>query len=85
MDVAIAHQVAAGAVLAQRGDSWAVFSVFDPGQRVAHGLHLLISILTCGLWLPAWIFIAVTASKPQRYTLRLDVGPDGRISAAKVS
>jgi hypothetical protein len=25
-----------------------------------HGLHLLLTVLTCGLWLPVWIIVAVT-------------------------
>ncbi len=28
------------------------------GEKVNHVLHLLISVLLCGLWLPVWFFIA---------------------------
>jgi hypothetical protein len=28
--------------------------------RVNHGLHLILSLCTCGLWLPVWIIIALT-------------------------
>jgi hypothetical protein len=30
------------------------------GQKVNHVLHLLISVLLCGLWLPVWLVVAVT-------------------------
>lgn len=30
-----------------------------------HVLHLVITFLVCGLWLPVWIFLAVTACSPR--------------------
>ncbi|KAA0919983.1 hypothetical protein FQ137_06585 [Dietzia sp. ANT_WB102] len=31
-------------------------------KRVNHGLHLVLSILTAGLWLPVWIILAFANS-----------------------
>ncbi len=33
------------------------------GQKVNHVLHLLISIFLCGLWLPVWLFVALTGGE----------------------
>lgn len=30
-------------------------TVVQTGSRVPHGLHLVLTLLTCGLWLPVWI------------------------------
>lgn len=30
-------------------------------KRVRHGLHLFLSIITGGLWLPVWIIVAIAA------------------------
>lgn len=32
-------------------------------MQVKHGLHLVLTILTCGLWLPVWIIIAACTPK----------------------
>jgi hypothetical protein len=31
----------------------------DRGKPVNHALHLILSILTAGLWLPVWLIIAI--------------------------
>jgi hypothetical protein len=31
-----------------------------------HAFHLIMSIATCGLWLPVWLIVAVTARRPQQ-------------------
>lgn len=33
-------------------------AVLVKGQRVNHILHLLLSLVTVGLWIPVWIFLA---------------------------
>lgn len=33
------------------------FVVYNNGT--SHGLHLVLTILTCGLWLPVWIIVAI--------------------------
>ncbi|ANW64063.1 hypothetical protein BCA37_11060 [Mycobacterium sp. djl-10] len=29
------------------------------GGGTSHGLHLLLTLLTCGLWLPVWIIMII--------------------------
>lgn len=36
--------------------------VIDNRGRVNHVLHLLITLVTCGLWLPIWIILAIAES-----------------------
>jgi hypothetical protein len=28
-------------------------------RGTSHGLHLVLTILTCGAWLPVWIIVAI--------------------------
>lgn len=30
-------------------------------KKVRHGLHLFLTIITAGLWLPVWIIVAIAA------------------------
>ena len=30
---------------------------------VNHGLHLLLTVLTCGMWLPVWIIVAIMGGR----------------------
>ena len=41
------------------------------GKPVNHILHLLVSVLLCGLWLPVWLLIAATSGE-KRMTLAID-------------
>jgi hypothetical protein len=36
------------------------------GHENSHTLHLILSLLTCGIWIPVWIFIAITTGKRSR-------------------
>jgi len=36
--------------------------VHGNGKRVSHGLHLLLTLITAGLWLPVWIILAIANS-----------------------
>jgi hypothetical protein len=56
-----------GKVLARTPTS----AVVDVGTPVNHVLHLLISVLLCGLWLPVWLIIAVTGGE-RRITVMVD-------------
>lgn len=29
-------------------------------MRTSHGLHLFLTIITCGLWLPVWFLLTIT-------------------------
>lgn len=35
-------------------------NVAAPQRRTNHGLHLLLSIVTFGAWVPVWIVVAIT-------------------------
>lgn len=41
------------------------------GSRPNHVLHLLLSVITCGLWLPIWMLLTMT-NPPSRRNLRVD-------------
>lgn len=46
-------------------------AVVVTGQRVNHVLHLLISVLLCGFWLPVWLLVALTGGE-KRHVLSVD-------------
>ncbi|MDX2358516.1 hypothetical protein [Dietzia sp. PP-33] len=39
-----------------------VFVTQNGGKRVNHALHLILTVLTFGLWLPVWMILAITNS-----------------------
>lgn len=53
-------------------------TVVVTGRPVNHILHLLLTIVTGGLWLIAWVLIAATGGEK---TTTLTVAPDGRLLA----
>lgn len=56
----IAQQVAQGARVESQSDYQAVLI---SGRRVNHLLHLVLTVLTAGLWLLVWIYLAVTGGE----------------------
>jgi len=46
-------------------------AVIVSGQKINHVLHLLISVLLCGLWLPVWLVLAA-ANQERRRTIEVD-------------
>ena len=82
--VALGHQTAMGGVVADRGDYWAVVTVYWPGDNVQHGLHLVLCLVTCFAWLPFWILIALTAKGPRHETYRFTVDHQARVRLAKL-
>ncbi|QGJ88789.1 membrane protein [Mycobacterium phage Yecey3] len=34
--------------------------------RTNHAMHLMLSVISCGLWLPVWIFVAMINSSRTR-------------------
>lgn len=36
------------------------------GQRPNHILHLILSLITCGLWLPVWGFLGIFKGQKRR-------------------
>jgi hypothetical protein len=49
------------------------------GQKVNHILHLLISALLCGLWLPVWFFISLSGGEKRQVLI---VDPCGNVYRA---
>jgi hypothetical protein len=47
--------------------------VLVKGKDPNHILHLLLSVITAGLWLPVWFVMAVT-TKPNRVVIHVDAG-----------
>ena len=68
LDTEIARSVAAGGVLQSNTGGVAVISY---GWHPNHVLHLLLSVVTWGLWLPVWLALALI-SKPSRVMLTFD-------------
>lgn len=79
----IATYVTTGAVVVDSGDYWAVISGRSPGIKVNHVLHLVLTILTC-FWVVAWIILSSTAKRPSFWTIRIDIGNDGRPYTTKL-
>lgn len=52
-------------------------AVVVTGQRVNHILHLLVSVLLCGLWLPVWLVLGLSGGE-KRYVLSVD--PCGNVT-----
>ncbi|MCO5970295.1 helix-hairpin-helix domain-containing protein [Actinoallomurus soli] len=48
-----------------------VQAVMASGGQVNHALHLVITLLLCGLWLPVWIILAITGTE-KRLTITVD-------------
>ena len=69
LQAAIAHDVAA---TAGRVETVTPFTaVLAVGRPVNHVLHLLVSVLLCGLWLPVWALIAASGGE-RRSVLTVD-------------
>jgi hypothetical protein len=72
LDQRVAWWVSRGWSVQSRTDTQAVLAT---GHRPNHLLHLILSVLTLGLWLLVWIFVALGA-KEQLATV--SVAADGR-------
>ncbi|WP_396921662.1 hypothetical protein [Mycolicibacterium sp.] len=72
---ALSHEVA---VSRGRIESVTPYSaVLVTGQKVNHILHLLVSVLLCGLWLPIWLIISLNGGE-KRHVLTVD--PCGNVT-----
>ena len=49
-------------------------AVVVTGAPVNHILHLLLAVLTCGLWLPVWLLIVVLGGEKRRHLWIDDYG-----------
>lgn len=52
-------------------------AVIASGQPVNHVLHLLVSVLLCGFWIPVWILVTVAGGE-KRHVLSVD--PYGNVT-----
>jgi hypothetical protein len=68
LDRAVNRAVAGGGRLVSRGQ---VEAVVEFGRRPSHILHLLLTLVTCGLWLLVWLIDTLT-SPVSRRTLMVD-------------
>ena len=57
---AIATEVVGGGRVESQQDFQAVIV---HGQKVNHLLHLLIAVLTCGIWLLVWLILLLTGGE----------------------
>lgn len=65
LDARIARELASGAMLeSQAGYN----AVLIKGKKVNHILHLILSLITAGLWLIVWLVLVIT-NKRQRIVL----------------
>lgn len=56
----IQMSVASGRRVESQSDTNAVFV---KGKDVNHVLHVILSVLSCGLWLPVWLILIVTGGE----------------------
>jgi hypothetical protein len=68
LDELILMKIGRGATEITRSDYQVVLSY---GGKANHVLHGILSLLTLGLWLFVWLFIA-WGNKPKRYTYTVD-------------
>jgi len=68
LDRAVANELASGAELVSQAGTNAVLT---KGKKVNHILHLILSVLTAGIWLIVWAILVVT-NKPQRIVLSVN-------------
>jgi hypothetical protein len=76
LDAAVASHVQVGWAVESRSPTMAV--MVSHAASPNHVLHLLLSLVTCGLWLVVWLLVAVTSSGRTR-RVALTVGPNGEI------
>jgi hypothetical protein len=61
-----------GFMVVDRNDKALIAVLVKPGQKMNHLLHLLLSLVTCGIWIIVWIILAVTNVGDQRVRISID-------------
>jgi hypothetical protein len=70
-------RICAQAVSNEVRNGWRIESQTDynaylvRGQRTSHGLHIFVSVITLGLWLPVYA-VMLYANRTQRLTINVD-------------
>jgi len=77
LDTEIGRYVAKGYKLEYRHGNTAVIAF---GKRPNHVLHLILSIITFGLWLIVWLIVSLTGGEKRRL---LVLEADGSVSYRK--
>lgn len=67
---AVAQHVAVGWQVEYQADDRAVLAAASP--PVNHVLHLLLTLVTCGLWAIVWFVLALSRPPARRLTLAVD-------------
>src|SRR4249920_2240819 len=67
---AVSNEVRQGWNVQSQSDYQAVMIL--PGKKVHHLLHLILTILTAGLWAIVWIILVLTHKKEQRKVINVD-------------
>ncbi|MFB9835804.1 hypothetical protein ACFFNX_26840, partial [Actinoallomurus acaciae] len=68
---AVMRQVARGWRIESQVDNQAIMA---SGGDVNHAAHLVVSFLTCGLWVPIWVIFGVVGSEKR---VSITVDPNG--------
>lgn len=55
-------------------------AVLVKGRRPNHVLHLILSLVTLGVWIPVWFFVACFAGEKRQ---AITIGPDGSVEKAR--
>ncbi len=63
-----------GLTVADRNDKTLVAVLVKPSGKVNNVLHVIISFISCGLWLPVWGILAMANPKEQRFRISIDSG-----------
>jgi len=77
LDHAVASHVSTGWAVESRT---ATMAVMVSGGQANHVLHLLLTLLSCGLWGIMWLLIAATSSTSR---ISLILNPDGTLTITK--
>ena len=73
-------EIIAGTVANFNRQGWRVMSQTQTnaqlvkGKKTSHGLHIFLSIITLGLWIPVWILIAVTTGEKAKFVAVDELG-----------
>ncbi len=77
LDAEVARYVSSGWAVESQSETMAVMVA---GGQPNHVLHLLVTLITCGLWALVWFLIAATSRK---HRVSLVVNPDGTVAMTK--
>lgn len=74
LDAAVANHVRNGKRVESRSGAQAIMV---KGRRVNHILHLLIAVITLGLWLPIWVLLVLIGGEKREV---IEVDAYGRVT-----